>query len=103
MNAILKTENITKDFGKEKIVKGISLTIYEDTFTAILGPSGSGKSTLLNIISGLIRPTSGTVRYRDEIISAYSEGTACGLETCRNWKCISKLLTIRQSECRRKH
>lgn len=74
MEAILKTENITKDFGKEKIVKGISLTIYEDTFTAILGPSGSGKSTLLNILSGLIRPTAGTVWYRDEIISAYSEG-----------------------------
>ncbi len=74
MEAILKAENITKDFGKEKIVKGISLTIYEDTFTAILGPSGSGKSTLLNILSGLIRTTAGTVMYRDENISAYPEG-----------------------------
>ena len=74
MEAILKAESITKYFGKEKVVKGISLTIYEDTFTAIVGPSGSGKSTLLNVLSGMMRPTNGTVRYGEELISAYSEG-----------------------------
>ncbi|MGL5437979.1 MAG: ABC transporter ATP-binding protein [Lachnospiraceae bacterium] len=73
MNTILKSENVTKDYGKERVVKGISLDIYEDTFTAILGPSGSGKSTLLNILSGLIRPTAGTVRYEDKFVSSYSE------------------------------
>ena len=73
MKAILKSENVTKDYGKEKVVKGISFDIYEDTFTAILGPSGSGKSTLLNILSGLIRPTAGTVQSGDNIISSYSE------------------------------
>ena len=74
MEAILKAESITKYFGKEKVVKRISLTIYEDTFTAIVGPSGSGKSTLLNVLSGMMRPTNGTVRYGEELISAYSEG-----------------------------
>lgn len=73
MKAILKSENVTKDYGKEKVVQGISLDIYEDTFTAILGPSGSGKSTLLNILSGLIRPTAGTVWYEDKVVSSYSE------------------------------
>lgn len=73
MKTILKSENVTKDYGKEKVVKGISLDVYEDTFTAILGPSGSGKSTLLNILSGLIRPTAGTVQYEDKVITDYSE------------------------------
>lgn len=73
MNVILKAENITKNYGKEKVVKDISLHIYEDTFTAILGPSGSGKSTLLNILSGLIRPTAGIVWYEDKVITSYSE------------------------------
>lgn len=73
MKMILKSENITKKYGKESVIDGISLDVYENTFTAILGPSGSGKSTLLNVLSGLIRPTSGKVRYEENIISDYSE------------------------------
>lgn len=73
MKTILKALNITKDFDREKVIKGVTLDVYVNTFTAILGPSGSGKSTLLNILSGLIRPTKGTVQYGEEIISAYSE------------------------------
>lgn len=73
LRIILKSENITKNYGKESVVRGISLDVYEDTFTAILGPSGSGKSTLLNILSGLIRPTAGTVRYEEKAVSDYSE------------------------------
>lgn len=73
MEAIMKAENVTKDYGREKVVKGISLAIYEDTFVAILGPSGSGKSTLLGILSGLIRPTAGIVRYENKVITDFSE------------------------------
>lgn len=73
MKTILKSESVTKDYGKERIVKGITLDIYEETFTTILGPSGSGKSTLLNILSGLIRPTAGTVHCEDKVVSSYSE------------------------------
>ena len=73
MNAILKAENITKEYGKERVVNGISLDIHNDTFTVVLGPSGSGKSTLLNILSGLIRPSSGKVWYGDKTVSDFSE------------------------------
>jgi len=73
MEAILRAENVTKDYGKEKVIKGISLDIYKDTFVAVLGPSGSGKSTLLNILSGLTQPTAGTVRYENKVITDYSE------------------------------
>lgn len=73
MKAILTADKVTKDFGNEKIVEGISLSFIESTFTAILGPSGSGKSTLLNILSGLIRPTEGKITYDDKVISEYSE------------------------------
>ena len=73
MKIILRAENIKKDYGKENVVKGISLDIYEETFVGILGRSGSGKSTLLNILSGLTRPTSGTVHYRDKSVTSFSE------------------------------
>lgn len=49
--------------GKEtvKAINGITLNIQQNSFTVIMGPSGSGKSTFLNILSGLERPTAGTI------------------------------------------
>lgn len=73
MTTIMKTENITKKYAKESVVNDICLDVCENTFTVILGPSGSGKSTLLNILSGLIKPTSGKVCYEDKVITDYSE------------------------------
>ncbi len=52
MSVILKAENITKKFNNEEILKGITLSLEDATFTAVLGPSGSGKSTLLSVLCG---------------------------------------------------
>lgn len=73
MKEILSAESIEKEFKNEKVLKGISISVFEKTFTAVLGPSGSGKSTLLNILSGQLRPLAGSVRYGKEVISSYSE------------------------------
>ncbi len=74
MSTILRAENITKVFNQnEQILKGISLSLEEETFTAVLGPSGSGKSTMLNIVSGMLKPTSGCVWYQEKDITKLSE------------------------------
>jgi putative ABC transport system ATP-binding protein len=74
MSSILKVENVTKEFNNnEEILHGISLNIEKGTFTVILGPSGSGKTTLLNIMSGLLKPTSGKVFYKETDIANISE------------------------------
>lgn len=73
MIPILSAEGITKHYGKEKVIKGITLTLYRETFTVILGRSGSGKSTLLNILSGMVKPTTGTVKYEDKKITTLSQ------------------------------
>ncbi len=66
MNKVIEAHDLTRDYGQDGIVtraiRGVSLTIEFGEFAAMAGPSGSGKSTLLNIIGGLDRPTTGTVR-----------------------------------------
>jgi putative ABC transport system ATP-binding protein len=54
-------------------LRGVSLDLLESEFLVLLGPSGSGKSTLLNIIGGLDVPTSGTVIYRGQNLTAADE------------------------------
>lgn len=67
-NWILRTENLCKSFAHEgnqnHVLNQISLSLYAGDFTVVMGSSGSGKSTLLYCLSGMDRPTSGTVYYR---------------------------------------
>jgi len=63
-----------RDTQKVDVFAGLTLDIAEKSFTALMGPSGSGKSTLLNLLAGLDRPTSGTVRVAGADVSAMSAG-----------------------------
>lgn len=69
-NALIKLTNVSQSFtiNKETItpLKSVNLEILENSFNIIFGPSGSGKSTLLNAISGLQKPTSGSVTFQGQ-------------------------------------
>ena len=60
-NGYIHFENIHKDFGQNKVLKGITLDIEKGHLVTLLGPSGCGKSTLLRCLAGLEEVTSGTV------------------------------------------
>ena len=57
----LLIEDVKCQFGDVRALDGVSLTLGRGEFVSIVGPSGCGKSTLFNVVSGLIRPTSGRV------------------------------------------
>ena len=61
----VKVEGVTKVFGRQRALAGVSLELRAGRMCALLGPNGAGKSTLLGILSTLVRPTSGEVRYGD--------------------------------------
>ena len=74
---MIEISNATKQYGlgdnATAALKGVSLDIGKGEFTVLLGASGSGKSTLLHIVSGLERPSGGSVKYGDSDITKLSE------------------------------
>jgi len=64
--SLLSIRNVAKNFGKNLVLRNISLDIAEGEFLTILGESGSGKTTLLRIVAGFESATSGEVWMGDE-------------------------------------
>jgi branched-chain amino acid transport system ATP-binding protein len=58
---ILATRDLGLDIGGATIVAGVELEVREGELLAVIGPNGAGKTTLFNLVSGLLRPTSGRV------------------------------------------
>jgi NitT/TauT family transport system ATP-binding protein len=58
------------------VLDGVNLTLHEGEIVALLGRSGSGKSTLLRIVSGLLKPTAGSVTWRGRAVVGPTEGVA---------------------------
>lgn len=75
--AVFEARGITKTYRMGDVevhaLRGVDMALHEREFVVFLGPSGSGKSTLLNILGGLDVPTSGTVYYRGQELTALSD------------------------------
>lgn len=63
MEAILRTNNLCKDFKNQRAVNNVSITVRENSIYGLLGPNGAGKSTLLKMICGILKPTSGKIEF----------------------------------------
>ena len=63
MKTMIEVKDLCKNFGEEQILKGITLSIGEGEFVAVMGQSGSGKSTLLYNISGMDKASSGEILF----------------------------------------
>lgn len=76
--SLVEIRDVHKSFQRDTqridVFNGITLDVDEGAFLALMGPSGSGKSTLLNLIAGLDKPTSGTIRVAGADVSAMKPG-----------------------------
>lgn len=62
---MLKVNNVSKFFGKNKAVKGVTFTIEKGEIFSLIGPNSAGKSTLVKCIAGLLEPSSGLITVND--------------------------------------
>ncbi len=60
---LLEVENVTKIYGRRKVVNGISLSVDRGEIVGLLGRNGAGKTTTFRMVIGLVRPESGVVRF----------------------------------------
>jgi branched-chain amino acid transport system ATP-binding protein len=67
--SLLEIIGVSQKFGGLQALKDVNLSIEEGQIVGIIGPNGAGKSTLFNAIVGLIPPTSGHIRFRDEDVT----------------------------------
>ncbi|HPG71937.1 MAG TPA: ATP-binding cassette domain-containing protein [Syntrophales bacterium] len=60
---MIEIRNVTKAFGGTRAVSDCSISLEGLTITGLIGPNGSGKTTLFNLITGLLKPDSGEIRF----------------------------------------
>jgi iron(III) transport system ATP-binding protein len=72
----IAVRNLTKSFDSTEVLRGIDLTVPEESVTAILGPSGCGKTTLLRLIAGFDAPDSGEIALSGQMVCGQSRFVA---------------------------
>ena len=79
---LIELKDVRKKYQRDAIeipvLDGVSMSVAEGDFLALMGPSGSGKSTLLNLLAGIDQPTSGSITIGGTTISGLSERALAG-------------------------
>jgi branched-chain amino acid transport system ATP-binding protein len=61
VTAVLAIHGLVAGYGQGDVLRGVDLELEPETITCVIGPNGAGKSTVLKAVSGLVRPTRGTI------------------------------------------
>jgi len=104
VDPILSLRDVARDFATRgrviQAMAGLSLDVGTGEFLTIVGPSGCGKSRLLNIVSGLLPPSSGEVRYKGAPVSGVNTeiGYLTQADTLYPWRTLDPRLGRRSGE-----
>ena len=77
MTALLALDGVSRNFAGVRAVAGVSLAVSAGTVVAVAGPNGAGKTTLLDLIAGVHRPDSGTIRLAGQDITGWRPDRTC--------------------------
>lgn len=83
---ILETQNLRKNFGAVIAAWDISAAILKDTVVGLIGANGAGKTTFINMITGYLKPASGTIRFQGQDITLLPPREITRLGVCRSFQ-----------------
>ena len=84
--ALLECKKISKNFGGLAAVSNVDLSVEKGEIVGLIGPNGAGKSTLFNLISGAILLKSGTIIFKDKVISGLKPHKICAMGIARTFQ-----------------
>ena len=86
MTVILSTERLTKEFGGLVAVDHVSLEFEQGSLKSIIGPNGSGKTTFFNLLTGVLKPTSGIIYFNEKNIAGLAPHAISQLGISRSYQ-----------------
>lgn len=96
---LLEVEGLTRRFGQNIAVNGMSFSVGQGEICGLIGPNGSGKTTTFNMISGFLRPTSGDVRLMGRSLIGSSANSIARAGLVRTFQLVSvyREMTVREN------
>ncbi len=96
---MLEVTNLSVAYGGLRALTGVSLTVNAGQFVTVVGPNGAGKTTLFKTISGVARPSSGTIRFMGNDLLAMSAARRAhlGIAHVPEGRQVFKTLTVREN------
>jgi len=88
----LKVRGLSKSFGGLKAVNNLDFEVAKGEIVGLIGPNGSGKTTTLNLITGFLKPTSGSIIFDGEEIAGYKRCNVCHQGVARTFQLVKPFL-----------
>ena len=96
MSAALQVDRLCRSFGALNVTRDVDIRLAAGARTALIGPNGAGKTTLVNLISGSLKPSSGTVRFQGRDVSGLDQAARARIGLVRTFQVtrLFKALTV---------
>lgn len=91
---MLRLENVSLSFGGLKAISNLSLRVSEGEIVSIIGPNGAGKSTAINLITGIYKPDTGDIRFKDTSILGMKPHDITALGLARTFQSLRVYLNM---------
>ena len=86
---LLETRGLRKAFGGHVVLDDVSLRFQARRLSALIGPNGAGKTTCFNLLTGLLAPDRGEIRYRGQDITCLPPDRRARLGLCRSFQVLN--------------
>jgi branched-chain amino acid transport system ATP-binding protein len=89
MTLLLEARDVVKRYGDVQALNGVTVAVHEGEFVSIIGPNGAGKTTLVNVLTGLLRPSSGRVAFKGRDVAGVGPVRLAELGMARSFQLVN--------------